>query len=147
MAVHSIRDLTRPEKAIIADVLRRLREHFPEWTRNFDEGNEHSLVGFAFYEGCGDSRHCGGILAEAAPFALGQELVVRHGFRWVILRSGEAPRYGVAHPTLDVPIDLGSLEDGSWNGREYEGPPSRGERTHDSLETIVQRVQRPPGSA
>lgn len=142
MAVRSIRDLTRPEKAFIANVLRRLREHFPEWKKYFAEGDEHALVGFAFYEGCGDSRHCGEILAEAAPFALGQELVTRHGFRWVMLSSGGTARYGVMHPALDGTIDLGSLEDGSWNNEEYDGPPSRGKMTHDSLEMIVERVHR-----
>jgi hypothetical protein len=148
MAVRSIRDLTRPEKAFVAGVLRRLREHFPEWNKNNSaEGAEHALVGFAFYEGCGDTRHCGEILAEAALFALGQELVTSYGFRWVMLTSGEAPRYGVMHPSLNAPIDLCSLEDGTWNDREYSGPPSRGERTHDSLETIVERVHRRSGGA
>jgi hypothetical protein len=143
MAVRSFRDLMRPEKAFIADVLRRLREHFPEWNKDDDaEGAEHGLVGFAFYEGCGNTRCCGEILAEAAPFALGQELVTRHAFRWIMLTSGEAPRYGVMHPALVEPIDLGALEDGSWNDRQYNGPPSLGETTHDSLETIVERVHR-----
>jgi hypothetical protein len=138
MAARPFRDLTRPEKAFIADVLRRLREHFPEW--KFAEGSEHSLVGFAFYEGCGGTRHCGQILAESAPFALGQELVNEHGFHWVMLSSGETARYGVMHSTLKEPINLGSLEDGSWNDEEYDFPPSPGRRTHDSLETIVERV-------
>jgi hypothetical protein len=139
MGARSFRNLTRPEKALIADVLRGLREHFHEW--KVAEGCEHTLVGFAFYEGCGDSRHCGKILAEAAPFALGQELVTNHGFRWVMLTSGDTCRYGVMHPALGQPIDLCSLEDSSWNDREYDMPPYRGERTHDSLETIVERVR------
>jgi hypothetical protein len=130
MAGRSVRSLTRPEKAFIADVLRRLREHFHEWNKNSSaEGAEHGLVGFAYYEGCGDTRHCGEILAEAAPFALGQELVTRHGFRWVMLTSGEAPRYAVTHPALSEPIDLASLEDGAWNDREYDAPPPRGKTT------------------
>ena len=133
----------RVELKAISDVLRRLREHFPEWNKgNSAEGLEHTLVGFAFYEGCGDSGHCGEILAEASPFALGQELVARHGFRWVMLTAGEIPRYGVMHLGLREPIDVGSLEDGSWNDRDYEMPPARGERTHDSLETIIERVRR-----
>lgn len=143
MAGRSARNLTRIERAFIADVLRRLREHFREWNKNDSaEGAEHSLVGFAFYEGCGDTQHCGAILAEAAPFALGQELVRSHGFRWVMLTSDEAPRYAVMHPALSEPIDLGSLEEGAWNDTEYEVPPSRGKTTHDSLETIVERVHR-----
>jgi hypothetical protein len=138
MGVGSVRKLTRPEKAYIVDVLRGLRDHFREW--NFAERSEHALVGFAYYEGCGDSRHCGQILAETAPFALGQELVAEHGFRWVMLPSEGAARYGVIHPDLDAPIDLASLEDGLWNDNEYEYPPERGVRTHESLETILGRV-------
>lgn len=145
MAVRSFRNPTRAEKAFIADVLRRLREHFPEWAGYDATGHEHALVGFAFYEGCGDSRHCGEILAEAAPFAIGEQLVTEHGFRWVMLTGEPAVRYGVVHPALGEPIDLGSLEDGSWNDTEYDGPPSRGERTHDSLETILERIERDSG--
>ena len=43
-----------------------------------------------------------------------------------MLSSGGTARYGVMHPALDEPIDLGSLEDGSWNNGEYDSPPSRG---------------------
>lgn len=141
----SPRDLTSDETAFIADVLRRLREHFSEWPT--PPGREHDLVAFAYYEGCGRSSHCGAILAEAAPFALGQELVERHGFRWTMrLREGTW-RYCVAHPWLPRPIDLLSLERGSWNDREYDpgSEPDPGKRTHDSLETIVERVRKRSG--
>jgi hypothetical protein len=99
-------------------------------------------VAFAFYERCGGTECCGAILAEAAPLALGKELVARHGFRWVMVTSGQSRRYGVTHPALDRPIDLASLEDGSWNDEEYDQPPVPGRMTHDSLETIVGRVRR-----
>jgi hypothetical protein len=143
MSTLSLREPTASEVAFIADVLRRLREHFPEWCSPNAEGYEHDLAAFAFYEGCGGSEHCGAILAEAAPFALGRELVARHGFRWVMLASGDGWRYGVAHPALSDAIDLLSLEDGSWNEVEYDpgGEPAPGEMTHDSLETIVERVR------
>jgi hypothetical protein len=149
MSVGSTRDLTPSEEAFIADVLRRLREHFPEWCGPNSEGYEHDLAAFAFYEGCGGSEHCGAILAEAAPFALGRELVARHGFRWVMLASGNGWRYGASHPALDQPLDLLSLEDGSWNEVEYDpgGEPSPGKLTHDSLETIVERVRDRSASA
>src|SRR4051812_5764589 len=137
MSALSSRSLTRGEEASIARVLAGLREHFREWPT--PEGREHHLVAFAYYEGCGGSACCGRPLAEAAPLALGGELVAEHGFRWVMLTSGESPRYGVAHPALDRPIDLGSLEDGSWNDEEYDRPPDPGRMTHDSLETIVER--------
>ena len=142
MSSHAARNLTRSEKTFIGDVLRRLREHFPEWTKMglTDEGAEYDLVGFAFYEGCGDTRHCGDILAEAAPFAIGRKLVEDHGFRWVMLASEAAPRYAVGHPALAEPIELASLENGAWNDQEYEIPPARGRRTHESLVTILARI-------
>src|SRR4051812_15969174 len=140
MSAISSRSLTRGEKASIARVLRALREHFHEWPT--PEGHEHHLVAFAYYEGCGGSACCGQLLAEAAPLALGGELVANHGFRWVMLTSGESRRYGVVHPALGRPIDLASLEDGYWNDQEYDQPPDPGRMTHDSLETIVERVRR-----
>ena len=128
----------------MADVLRRLREHFHEWCGPETEGHEHELVAFAHYEGCARSDHCRAILGEAAPLALGQELVARHGFRWVMIASGDTWRYGVAHPALSEPIDLLSLEDGAWNDEEYDPGskphPGDGSMTHDSLATILARV-------
>lgn len=130
-----MRDPSESELAHVADVLQRLREHFHEW---HSEG--HELMEFAYYEGCGDSEHCGDILAEAAPFALGAELVARHGFRWVMLSGKSGPRYGVTHPVLSDPIDLESLEDGSWYEDDPDRDKSRGAVTTRSLETIVERV-------
>jgi cell wall assembly regulator SMI1 len=141
-SVLSTRDPTPAEEALIADVLRRLREHFHAWPTK--EGHEHDLAAFAYYEGCARRDDCcRTILGEAAPFALGQELVARHGFRWVMIASGDTWRYGVAHPALRHPIDLLALEDGSWNNEEYDlgGGPDPGEMTHDSFDTIVKRVR------
>jgi hypothetical protein len=136
-----VKSLTDEQRAYIADVLRRLRDHFPAWSSRA-EGHEHDLMGFAYYEGCGHRWECcRAILDEAAPFAVGQELVANHGFRWVMIRSGRSLRYGAEHPALDRPIDLASLQDGSWNEREYDQPPSPGEKTFASLETIVERVR------
>src|SRR5262245_39837024 len=141
----SSRALTPTEEAVIADVLRRLREHFYVWCAPETEGHGYDLAAFACYGGC-DRRDecCRAILGEAAPFALGQELAARHGFRWVMLAAGDTWRYGVAHPALPGPIDLHSLEDGSWNDEEYdpgsEPHPGDGSMTHDSLETILRRV-------
>lgn len=142
MPAISPRSLTPAEKASITRVLRKLREHYPKEWPGCIEGHEHHLVAFAYYEGCGHRWECcREVLAEAAPLALGRELVANHGFRWVMLSSGESRRYGVAHPVLDRPIDLASLEDGSWNDEEYDQPPDPGRMTHDSLETIVERVR------
>jgi hypothetical protein len=48
--------LTDEQRGYIADVLRRLRDHFHEWP--CVDGGEHDLVAFAYYEGCGDSACC-----------------------------------------------------------------------------------------
>src|SRR3954452_11812951 len=106
MAAISSRNPTKAEEAAVALVLRELREHFHEWPTS--EGHEHHLVAFAYYEGCGGSACCGQLLAEAAPLALGGDRVPNHGFRWVMLISGESRRYGVVHPALSGPIDLAS---------------------------------------
>ena len=159
------RRLTPTEAAHIGDVLRRLREHFYAWSAPETVGHEYHLADFAYYEGC-DRRDdcCRAILGEAAPFALGQELVRSHGFQWVMLPPRATPvpsapssfpssspspwRYAVTHPTLPEPIDLLSLEDGSWNDREYdpgsEPKPGDGSMTHDSLETILRRIGQIP---
>jgi len=141
MSSYSTRDLDPSEVAVIADVLRRLREHFHEWPCH--EGGEHHLVGFAYYEGCGGTEHCGALLAEAAPFALGSELVFRHEFHWIMIGSGSKWRYGVMHPALNQPVDLTALEHGSWNREEYDQPPCPGRTTHDSLDAILAHVGQP----
>ena len=58
-----------------------------------------------------------------------------------MLRSGQSWKYAVVHPDLGRPIDLQALEDGSWNAEEYDEPPESGKLTHDSLDTIVRRVE------
>ncbi len=142
-AMPSTREPTPAEDKRIEEVLGRLREHFKIWCGPNARGQEHHLAWFAYYEGCaGRDECCGLILDEAAPFALGRELVEHHGFRWVMLPLDGEWRYGVAHPALDAPIDLFSLEDGSWNQEEYDQPPYRGMLILDSLESIVERVGR-----
>ena len=126
--------LTGEQQGHIADVLRRLREHFHQWPGY--EGHEHDLVGFAYYEGCGDSACCGDLLAEAAPVAVGAELVARHGFRWVSLGPG---RLGLTHPALAVAIDIAELGRGAWSNDSPESP-ARGEVAHASLAGLVQAV-------
>jgi hypothetical protein len=140
--VRGAKSLTDEQRSHIADVLRRLRDHFPAWSKGA-EGHEHDLMAFAYYEGCGHRpgwECCRDILAEAAPFVVGQALVASHGFRWVMIRARRSWRFGVEHRAMDRPIDLSSLEDGSWNEREYDQPPAPGTITFDSLETIVERV-------
>jgi len=134
-----VESLTDEERGRIADVLRRLRDHFHEWPGY--EGHEHELVGFAYYEGCGDSACCGDLLAEAAPIALGAELVARHGFAWVSSGPG---RYVVAHPALAGPVDLAAVEGGAWCD-DPPDEPARGEVTHRSLAGLVRAAGgRPP---
>jgi hypothetical protein len=114
--------------------LRRLRDHFHEWPCY--EGGEYEWVGFAYYEGCGDSACCGDLLAEAAPVALGAELVARHGFVWVSLGPG---RLGVAHRALAEPVDLAAVAGGGWCDEPPE-TPARGHVTHGSLAGLVRAV-------
>lgn len=100
------------------------------------------MMQFAYYEGCGHRWECcRQLLAEAAPFALGQELAAKHGFEWVMLRAGGEWHYAVRHTLLAQPIDLTSLEDGSLNEQEYDEPPCPGRMTVDSLETITGRLE------
>jgi hypothetical protein len=134
--------LTDKQRQKIEEVLQRLREHYPpDWPGNA-VGFEYDLVAFAIYEGH-DERDacCRELIAEAAPFALGRALVGFHGFQWATVITADAWHFAVTHPALDCPIDLESLEDGSWNEEEYDQPPSPGRTTLDSLETIVRRVR------
>jgi hypothetical protein len=135
MTVPDTRELTEAERASVARVLRRLREHFREWKP--PPGCEHDLVAFAFYEGCGGTPHCGEILASAAPFALGVELTSRYGFTWTMIRRGDEWRFGVSHPRLKGAVDLLDLEGGAWNEEDYDEPPAPGKVTHDSLDAII----------
>lgn len=140
MSDYSTRELTPSEEKFIADLLHELCNIFRVWVHS--EGFEHDLIGFAYYEGCGGPEQpYSELLARASPFALGRELVSRHGFRWVMIASGSEWRYGVTHPALHQPIDLVSLEDGSWNHEEYDEPPDAGRMTHDSFDTIVAQVK------
>ncbi len=138
MTLTNQRTLTTDESSHVGDVLSRLRNHFSEWP-NY-ENNEHELVSFAFYEGCGGSDHCGNLLAEAAPFALASALVSKHGFEWVMVFRNQSWKFALRHASLESPIELSSLEDGRWNDNEYDETPCPGETTNDSLECIVRRV-------
>jgi len=138
VSIRASRQLTSSEQSYIADIFQRLRDHFHEWPDNGDD--VHELVGFAIYEGCGGSDCCGRLLEEAAPIALGDELVRRHEFEWVMVHADGAWHFAVTHPSLSQPIDLQQMEDGSWNDEEYDEPTLPGEMTHDSLETILARI-------
>jgi hypothetical protein len=138
MPLSESRQLTQSERAYIADLFQRLRNHFHEWPEYGDD--VHELIGFAFYEGCGSTDCCGKLLEEAAPIALGDELVRRHGFEWAMVQHDEEWHYAVTHPSLSQPIDLQQLENSSWNDEEYDEPTDPGEMTHDSLKTILARV-------
>ncbi len=134
------RPLTGTEEDHIMDVLRRCREHFHEWQGY--EGAEYKLLKFALYEGCAGSVHCGQTIAEAAPFALGKELVTHYGFSWTMVDIEGRWRYAVCHSALSDPIVLDALEDGRWNCEDYENErPCPGEVTLDSLDHIVQQIR------
>jgi hypothetical protein len=133
MARASTRELTAQDQQRMNTVFAELRAHFHEWS-HFE--SEHDLVGFAFYEGCGASPCCGAILSKAAPLALGRELVLKHGFHWVMVRSESGWHYAVTHSTRGLFINVESLEEGSWMKNEDDTKPA-GRRTHDSYDAIV----------
>jgi hypothetical protein len=126
--------MTASDQATIASALRRLREHFHEWSGDYD--SEHELIGFAIYEGCAGSEHCGAVLQNAAAFALGKELVERDGYSWVMLKVGDEWRHAVAHPALPEPVDLTTLSAGVWNQERYNERPDPVVIVHDSYERL-----------
>ena len=131
--------LSDREHAFIFDSLRRLREHFKIWPEY--GGRELQLIGFALYEGCYKDAASGRIVAETAPFALGQELVSHYGFEWtVVQRPIQIATYAVAHPLIQEPIDVLALEDGAWMDDDPldDEPPVPGERTYRSLDKILE---------
>ncbi len=134
----STRDFTPADQVKLDEVFAALRAHFHQWTNAYE--SEHDLIAFAYYEGCGGSRCCGAILAEAAPLALGKQLVQEHGFKWTMARSQEDWHFAVYHPEAGMFIDLQSLEGGSWAQDDPYYPPSPGQRTHTSYENIVKQM-------
>ncbi len=133
------RQPTADEFSYINEILARLRNHYHQWPEYGE--NYLELVRFAYYENCGNSECCGLLLAEAAPIALGNELVVKHGFTWVMTRPENDWHYSVAHPAFESPIDLTMLENREWNDEDYGGVDlSPGEITADSLDCIIRRT-------
>lgn len=133
MARPCTRELSAQDQQHMEAVFTELRVHFHEWP-NFE--SEHDLVGFAFYEGCGASPCCSSILSKAAPLALGKELVQKHGFHWMMVRSTGGWHYSVTHSTRGLFIELEALEDCAWSKNKYDSQPI-GRRTHDSYDAIV----------
>jgi len=134
----SIREPDASELEAVATIFLKLRDHFAEWD-NYGESPQ-ELIEFAYYEGCGGTECCGELLELAAPVALGDELVSKHGFKWRMIRASGSWHYGVVHTKLQDAIDLQSLEDGSWCGWECDEEPDPGKRTVDSLESIVRTI-------
>jgi hypothetical protein len=133
---------------LIETKLEELRVHFHFWPT--EQGHELRLAEFAYYEGCGYLDPVGSkVLAQTAPYVLGQALVTQHGFEWVSLPGDtscvQKGKIGVSHPELPHPIDLFDLEGGSWNDFEYDRgeEPDPGRVTLDSLETILSRISSP----
>ena len=122
------------------EVFAELRAHFHEWSGNYE--SEHDLIGFAYYEGCGGSSCCGSILAQAAPLALGKELVRKHGFVWTMTRAKDDWHFAVVHPSVGLLIDLQSIDDGSWLESAGYDPQPPGKRTHASYENIVKELEK-----
>jgi hypothetical protein len=133
------RQPTPDEFSYITETLVRLRNHYHQWP---EYGEDYlDLVKFAFYENCGNSDCCGRLLAEATPIALGNELVNKHGFSWVMTHRENDWHFSVAHPAFESPIDVTTLENREWNDEDYDGIElSPGEVTADSLDCIIRRM-------
>jgi hypothetical protein len=57
------------------------------------------------------------VLREAAPFALGKQLVEQDGFQWVMVEAaGGAWHHAVTHPALGEPVDLMTLDEAARGG-------------------------------
>src|SRR5690349_24152783 len=108
----STREFEAADQKQLDEIFAGLRAHFHEWSQNHD--NEHDLIGFAYYEGCGGSSCCGSILSRAAPLAVGKELVAHYGFQWTMARTKDDWDFAVVHPSLGLFVDLRDLDSGSW---------------------------------
>lgn len=137
------RPLTKAESTDVEDQLERLRDHYECWPT--ERGNEWRLSRFAYYEGCDRTPACAEILAIASPLALGRELVERHGCEWCMIETDDGARIGVAHHSLEMPIDLYGLDsspllDPDEHDEDLE-PFARGEGAVESLFAIVRKLQ------
>lgn len=129
------RPLTHAERERIDHVLLRLRAHFREWSDQYQ--GELELIQFAVYEGCNQSPHCYEILVEAAPLALGKQLVERAEYSWVMVQADAGWELALTHDILTKPILLASIIRGEWNHERYDEPPDKVEVTIDSYETLA----------
>lgn len=133
------REATPDEMKLVDLYLAELRHTFTVWSKNYEE-DEYNLLSFAYYEGC-----CEPIMATAAPYVVGNSLVKKAGFQWVMVQSNNAWHHGVFHSALSEPINLLTLENGDWYRPEPDDePPEPGEVTlasHDVIGLIVKWKQ------
>ena len=129
------REPTREEMSVVTRQLAELRRVFAVWSDNYDD--EFDLLWFAYYEGCDEA-----VMASAAPYAVGNSLVKKDDFRWVMVPADDSWHHGVANPLLAEPIDLLALEGGSWYRPEADDePPRPGEAALDSRDFIKLAVE------
>ncbi|MBE7385000.1 MAG: hypothetical protein F6J95_026760 [Leptolyngbya sp. SIO1E4] len=116
---------------VISKYLNDLRRIFSVWSSKYED--EYDLLWFAYYESCQEQ-----IMANAAPYVVGNSLVKSFGFHWVMVQSDSTWHHGVSNPILPEPIDLLTLEDGDWYRPEpNDEPPEPGEATLDSRDVII----------
>ena len=138
------REPTEEEMDLIELQLERLREHFKCWPTKV--GYEWDLCRFAYYEGSDRRDPKGaGILAAAAPLALGRELVERHECDWCMIDSSSTSKFGVKHQSLDTAIDLFALDESPLlDPDEHDddiAPFGPGQGAVESLFAIVRRLK------
>lgn len=95
----NFRKPTPEEMSVVARQLAELRRVFAVWSDHYDD--EFDLLWFAYYEGCDEP-----VMASAAPYAVGNSLVKKDGFRWVMVQAGDSWHHGVAHPLLAVKLAI-----------------------------------------
>jgi hypothetical protein len=101
------------------------------------------VLGWAYYEGYDKLPSALQVMVSSAPYVVGEALVKQDEFKWVMVAADESWHHGVIHPLLAEPIDLLTLEDGSWHRPDDENdePPRPGETTLESYEFIVLAVE------
>ncbi len=125
------REPTSNEISTISSKLKKLNETFYVWSEYHHDPRH--LLEFAYYEGCNEP-----IMAEVAPYVVGETLVNKYSFKWVMIQSGDFWHYGVIHPLFEQPIDLIELKNGEWYRPEPDDEPEdNGRTTFLSLDIII----------
>ncbi len=98
-------------------------------------GDPWELLHFADYEGVGGD-FIENLLTYAAPFAVGNHLNKKCGFRWCKLEDDGFEQWGTLPLLLNEPISFNALLEGKWNREDYDEPKSSWVIVIDSVHYI-----------